>query len=179
MKTFILMGMVSAGLMASASSAIIQFDLQGQAGAGLLPGNELHVVTSGGTGGEVGGGIFFDTSTNLLTINVAWGSGNGFVDMSGVVTGSHLHGPAGQAATAGVLIFLSRADSSANNGSIGQTVLVGSGDVANLLAGNTYINLHTGTNGSGEARGNLVQVPEPSAWLLGVAGGAFLLRRRR
>lgn len=179
MKALLLAGLVGAGLMAPVSGAIIQFNLQGQAGAGLLPGNELHVVSSGGTGGEIGGGIFFDDTTNLLTINVGWGSGNGFVDLSGVATAAHVHGPAGLAANAGVLVPLSPSDSSANNGIIGQTILIGGGDVADLLAGNTYINVHTSLNPSGEIRGNLVQVPEPSSWLLGMTGLLMVLRRRR
>ena len=70
----------------AASAAIVQFDLQGQAGSGLLPGNELAAVVGGGTGGEVGGGITFDDVTKVLTLNVGWGSGQGFTDLSGDAT---------------------------------------------------------------------------------------------
>ncbi|MDA0768563.1 MAG: CHRD domain-containing protein [Verrucomicrobia bacterium] len=179
MKTYLLVGLMSAGLMASASSAIIQFDLQGQAGAGLLPGNELHVVTGGGMGGELGAGISFNDSTNILSIIVGWGSGNGFVNLSGVATAAHLHGPANQTTAASVLVPLTISNTSASNGGITQNIIIGSGDVADLLAGNVYLNVHTGANPGGEIRGNLVQVPEPSGMLLCAAGLLLFLRRRR
>jgi len=63
-------------------SAIIEFDLLGKAGPGLLPGNEAP-TTPVGSGGEIGAGIFFNDVTLQLTINVGWGSGNGFTDLTG------------------------------------------------------------------------------------------------
>lgn len=160
-------------------AAIIQFDLQGQAGPGLLPGNEIGSIT-GGTGGEISGGITFDDVTKMLTINVGWGSGNGFVDLDGVATGSHLHGPANQTSNGGVLISLSRANSSVNLGSIATTVAVSTPNEVHLLAGNTYINIHTAVNGGGEIRGNLVAIPEPSTLILlvGAGGGLVVFRRK-
>ena len=41
-------------------------------------------------------------------------------------------------------------------------------NVADLLAGNTYLNLHTATFPAGEIRDQLTPVPVPAAvWLLG------------
>lgn len=51
---------------------------------------------------------------------------------------------------------------------------------ADLLAGNTYINIHTPAHPGGEIRGQLIPVPEP-ATLIGLSTGLglFLLRRRK
>jgi hypothetical protein len=54
--------------------------------------------------------------------------------------------------------------------------------VAALLAGETYINIHTVNFGGGEIRGFLGAVPEPSTWammLIGFAGLGFVFRKSR
>jgi hypothetical protein len=54
--------------------------------------------------------------------------------------------------------------------------------VAALLAGETYINIHTTNFGGGEIRGFLGAVPEPSTWammLIGFAGLGFAFRKSR
>jgi hypothetical protein len=51
-----------------------------------------------------------------------------------------------------------------------------------LLAGETYINIHTTGDPTGEIRGFLSAVPEPSTWalmLLGFAGLGFAFRQSR
>jgi len=51
---------------------------------------------------------------------------------------------------------------------------------ADLLAGNTYINIHTPAHPGGEIRGQLIPVPEPATIAgLGVGVGLLALRRRR
>lgn len=53
-------------------------------------------------------------------------------------------------------------------------------DVANLLAGNWYVNVHTTLYPGGEIRGQFVPVPEPSTYALGGAallGLAVMVRR--
>jgi hypothetical protein len=51
-----------------------------------------------------------------------------------------------------------------------------------LLAGETYINIHTSMFPNGEIRGFLGAVPEPATWammLLGFAGLGFVFRQSR
>lgn len=171
------------------SAATILFDLQGKGGAGLLSTNENSTVTgSPGTGGEIGAGISYDDFTNILSINVGWGSGNGFINLTGAATASHIHGPTPSAGAgsflenAGVIPSigtLTRNNSTANAGFISTTVTLSESQETELLAGRYYINIHTTTNASGEIRGNLVAVPEPSRSLLVAAGGLMIALRRR
>lgn len=182
-------------LFASASqAATIYFDLVGVAGVGLLPGNEPGSIT-GGTGGEIGAGIFYDDVTNVLTVNVGWGSSQGFTNLSSLANNSHIHGPTpsvngnGFFQTAGVLINLTRSSNAVTGGIITNSVLDfdsifgvnAEAREADLRNGKFYINIHTANNPGGEMRGFLVEgVPEPSTSLLGLlAVGPLFLRRRR
>jgi hypothetical protein len=187
----VLFGAIGASVLAAsqASAAILFFDLQGRAGPGLLSGNEIHTINgTPGTGGEIGAGITFNDVTNVLTINVGWGSGNGFTNLSGNATVGHIHGLTanGGAAsfnqTAGVRYGLDNLpgwNNNAINGSFIGTVNINAADVQALLDGRMYINVHTATNGPGEIRGNLVLVPTPSAAALLGLGGLVAMRRRR
>ena len=167
------------------SAATILFDLQGKGGSGLLSTNANGTISgSPGSGGEIGGGISYDDVTNALTINVGWGSGNGFTDLSSSVTAAHVHGPADINSNAGVQFSLSGGgfslNTSASAGSATGTTTLTAGQETDLLAGNYYINIHTSTNSGGEIRGNLVVVPEPGRIALAslfVFG--LCLRRRR
>lgn len=185
MKKLLLSMVFCLGLSGSLPAATVLFDLIGKAGSGLLPGNENPSVT-GGTGGEIGGGIFFDDVSLLLTINVGWGIGNGFTNLTSTANNSHIHGPTVSGGTAsftenaGALFNLTRNDSSANAGFISTAVTLNSTQASDLMAGRYYINVHTVNNGGGEIRGNLVAVPEPSRALLMLGGlTATALRRRR
>ena len=159
----------------STDAAIVSFELTGNAGTGLLPGNE-NPPNAGGTGGLGAGGITYDTDTNILSVDIAWGSVNGFTDLTSDVSASHIHGftagpPTGWSENAGVLYPLHTLpgfDTSASSGGFNGTVAIQEIHEAGLLAGQTYINVHTAANGGGEIRGQLTAVPSPAAvWLFG------------
>ena len=173
----------------SAQAAITNFDLIGTAGAGLLAGNEPGLIV-GGTGGEIGTGIFFDDVANLLTINVGWGSSQGFTDLSSAVTASHIHGPTaainggGFTQTAGVAFNLTRSSNALTGGTFtAAPIALSPTQATQLLDGKFYVNLHTATNGGGEIRGFLVAapIPEPAEYAMLLAGLALVgaIARRR
>ena len=175
----------------SAQAAIFNFDLIGTAGSGLLPGNEPGSVF-GGTGGEIGAGIFYNDVTNLLTINVGWGSSQGFTDLSSAANNSHLHGPtaaangAGFTQTAGVLLTLTRSSDLVTGGTFTSAPLsLNATQATQLFDGKFYINLHTANNSGGEMRGFLVAapIPEPAEYAMLLAGlalvGAIARRRKQ
>jgi hypothetical protein len=191
MKKIILLASSVLGLSAvSSQAAIVAFDIQGQGGFGLLSTNETHVVTgSFGSGGEVGAGISYNDVSNELTLNFAWGATNGFTSLTGNATAGHIHGPTANGGvasftqTAGVFFTLSSGltwdDSASAGGVTGRVLTLTAPQELELLAGRYYINIHTGTNGAGEIRGNLVAVPESSTALLGALGMLGLLVRKR
>ncbi len=173
----------------SAHAAVLLFDLQGKAGAGLLAGNENGTVSgSFGSGGEIGAGITYDDASNILTLNFGWGTGNGFTDLTGNAAAGHIHGPTASSGTASftenasVLIGLDGLpgwSNSASAGGFSGSVTLTAGQETNLLAGQLYVNVHTATNPGGEIRGNLVVVPEPSSVVISGLGLGMLAGRRK
>lgn len=166
MKTILLSLFVGLGLIQT-HAAIIQFDLTGSAGLGMLAAN--NGVLTGGSGGEIGTGITFNDATSVLTVNVGWGSANGFTDLSSLVNNQHIHGPTlseygnGFTQTASVAINLTRTSTSPSSGMISNnTATLTAAQITNLFTGRYYINVHTANNGGGEIRGFLVAVPQLS-----------------
>jgi hypothetical protein len=178
------------------SAAVHFFDLNGNAGLGLLSGNENGAILgTPGSGGEVGAGITYDDDTNILNINIAWGSSNGFTNLTGDASAGHIHGPTTNSAPvgftqdAGVLLFLSPPSPagstwtpSASAGGFTGNLTLSAGQETELLAQRYYINIHTSLNGGGEIRGHLViGIPEPTTFALvglTVFGLGFIRRRR-
>lgn len=188
MTKAVLLPLLISGLIASSvvQAGIIQFYLDGQAGTGLFPANEIHTVAGDppGTGGMLPAGLSYDTTSFVLDVNVAWGSVNGFIDLTGNATAAHIHGiVAGDnpfLGTAGALYnfatspnFTGVFDTSASAGSIVGTVFIEEAHREALMEGRLYINVHTSLNVPGEIRGNLVPVPEPGETGLIMALGAL------
>ncbi len=170
---------------------IIFFKVTGNEGDGLLGGNVNPTApTNPGSGGIGSTGIFLDTDTNTLHIDIEWGSGNGYTDMTDVVTMVHLHGmtadPAPQSfnqVNSNILINVGNSlnfDNSASSGGVIDDFFIGNPDIPGLLEGRTYLNIHTAANSGGEIRGYLVVVPEPASMAVClVVVGLMIARRQR
>jgi hypothetical protein len=171
-------------LSTSAWAATFDLSLLGRSGAGMRFDNENPTASGSGTGGEVGAGISYDDVINLLTINVGWGSGQGFTNLTGNVTAAHIHLAPDAAFTSsgGVIINLDGAtpgfnNSGTNGGWTNTQVTLDATQEGQLFAGRLYLNAHTVANSGGEIRGNLI-VPEPASATLLLFGAAGLLIRR-
>ena len=63
-----------------------------------------------------------------------------------------------------------------NNEGNGTTLAL---QLANLLAGNLYFNVHTSDHAGGEIRGQILLIPEPASSVVFLLGCGLMLRRRR
>jgi len=190
-RATILSLLVSVSLLATSAvqAAIIQFSVD------LSGDNENPPVATPGNGSAT---IDIDTVTRLMTIDAT------FADLLGTTTAAHIHCCTAPTANAMVATqvpsfagfplgvssgsFLNTFDmtlaSSYNPAFItahGGTVDSAFADLlAAMLAGETYLNIHTTRFPGGEIRGTLMRVPEPaSIALIGIAlAGLGALRRR-
>jgi hypothetical protein len=104
---------------------------------------EVPAVTSDGKGSAT---VTLDTVTKTATWKVDY---NG---LSGPATAAHIHGPAGPGTNAGVEVPLT----------VGPSPLTGSAtltdaQIADLMGGKDYINIHTAAHPPGEIRGYLTK----------------------
>lgn len=147
--------------------------------ATLTPAGEVGATLQGNPTGSGTLTATLDTSTNVFTYNVQ------FTGLTGNVSLGHIHGPfilGGGANSAGVLLNFDPAAAgaapnavftgfkTATAGSATGTITLNStlqltatvnGDSLRklLLAGDTYANIHTPTNGGGEIRGQITVKP--------------------
>lgn len=124
-----------------------------------------------GTAADAGGTakIAYDPTTKTLGWNIEW------QNLTGPAVGMHFHGPAGFGQTAGVQVNVGNV-SGLTSPSIGSTI-VSDEFASQLLGGQSYLNIHTATNGPGEIRGQVV--PEPKCLASLVAVFLLLLVRTR
>lgn len=111
--------------------------------ADLKGAQEVPPTTSSGTGSVE---ATYDSASKKLT----WkGTVSG---LSGPATAAHFHGPAGPGQNAGVLVPVPDVKSGQFEGS----ATLNENQSKALLAGQTYFNIHTAANPSGELRGQVV-----------------------
>ena len=121
--------------------------------------------------------IVIDTDANTLSFNISYSG------LSAAETAAHIHGFAARGTNAGVLFGLP-----ASNPKIGTWTYTDAQE-ANILAGLTYINVHTTAFPGGEMRGQIdgpatapgtspVSIVVLATALLG-GGGLFMVMRRR
>lgn len=175
----------------AANASILQFD------ATLNAASEVNVPQNFTFNGlaSATASLFYNTIAN--TYNLQLTASN----LSGTITGAHIHGQASTSQNAGVLVGLNSSpfvflQSGGSLLLIGNNIaapvgLIGAANsnpaasfLSILQAGRAYINIHTGTNPGGEIRGQLFQVavvPELEVYAMLLAGLGligFIARRR-
>jgi hypothetical protein len=100
---------------------------------------EVPSVTTEGKGTAT---LTLDTATKKVTYSVTYSG------LSGPATMAHIHGPAAPGTNAGVVVPLASTASPLS----GEVTLTDA-QIADLLAGKDYINIHTAAHPSGEIRG--------------------------
>jgi len=113
-------------------------------GATLNAASEVPTNTSTGTGTAT---VSLDKATKTLSWTVSYSG------LTGDATAAHFHGPAAPGANAGVVVAI--ATGSVPNPAVGSKVLTDD-QIADLLAGKWYVNIHTKANPGGEIRGQVV-----------------------
>jgi hypothetical protein len=108
----------------------------------LTPAAEVPPVTNSGGHGEAA--LELDTATRRLTWHVTYDglTGHAFV--------GHLHGPATETVNAPVIVPFPLVASP-----IDGAVTLSEAQMADLLAGRWYVNIHTRANEAGEIRGQI------------------------
>ncbi len=150
----------------STQAALVRFALSPpgtDVAVGVSPTNEVPpAVTSTGSGGEISAGIILDTDTSMLNLAVGYGSAAGFSNLTGPALAMHIHGPAGPGTNAGVLVSLVpyhfAAADPVQGGVIVGNIPWPTNETATLLAGRTYLNVHTAQYPGGEIRAQLIPV---------------------
>jgi len=150
-----------------ANAQLIEFDFAGNAGAGLLAGNEVGANTSLGSnsiafGDEIGSGLVFNQAANLLNVDFSFSGLDGGL-LTAAASGIHLHlpGVSGDPFNqTGPIVFNLNSFDDAAVTNTNSAILDGatSGTVSaeidfsnnldlvdDLLAGEFYVNIHSQT----------------------------------
>ena len=152
--------------MASAQGAILQFV------ASLDGLQEVPPVATPATG---------DSSLMLNDVTGDWTLTGNYFNLLANVTASHIHGPAPPGIIAGIVVGGTLTPLGSPNGTLSGAGTFSAAQMADLLGGLYYVNVHSQVQLGGEIRGQLI--PEPATVVLFGVGAAGLLcvawRRRR
>ena len=141
-RTFLSLGVIAAALSLSACGSMMASNTTAVS-AKLSGANEVPANASAGSGML---DASFDKQTNVLTWTVT------YAGLTGPVKAGHFHGPAAAGANAGVALGFTGSVESPIKGSATLTPA----QVADLMAGKWYVNLHTAANPGGEMRGQVM-----------------------
>src|SRR5207249_387416 len=96
-------------------------------------------------------------------------------------TGVHIHGLAGPGVAAPIIIALTLDQPGATTGTFSGSGTLTAAQITGMENGQTYVNVHSNVFPSGEIRGQLFLVPEPSSVMLACTGifGLFFIGRRK
>ncbi|HYC58509.1 MAG TPA: CHRD domain-containing protein [Thermoanaerobaculia bacterium] len=116
--------------------------------ASLNGAQQVPHVASSATGT---GTVFLNAAGNQIAVNLT------FSGLTSNATMAHIHGPGGFGTNAGVLFDFTAVTPAATSGTIPeQTFAITPAQVAQLEAGELYFNIHTGSFGGGEIRGQIL-----------------------
>lgn len=90
-----------------------------------------------------------------------------FSNLVGQATAAHIHGPAMPGVSAGVIVPFSNIPA-ATSGTISGVVTISPANLIMILAGQTYMNIHSTVNGGGEIRGQIW----PVQWNVAMSGSS-------
>lgn len=109
----------------------------------------------------------FKLSGNTLQFAIS------YEGLTGNATAAHIHGPAPASGSGGVLINLQPFHTGAfgTRGSFSGAIVLTDAQKAVVMAGRTYVNIHTGANGDGEIRGQVAPVLMQASLLDGYEPG--------
>ncbi len=169
MKTIFFTFLTLAGIIAAQAQGTFQFTVN-LSGANEVPPNS-STATGSGTLSLTGQSLSYNFG-GLWTFNVTTGS---------------INGPASPSSTAPIIFDLGAPSFAVPNppdpggyafaGTINNLNI---GQIDDLMAGLWYVNVYSSDDPSGEIRGKITAVPEPSAiGLLGLGGVALLVSMRR
>jgi hypothetical protein len=136
-RTSLLAAVFAVGFLSAASAAMVNFT------ATMNSASEVPPKTSAGTGDAL---ATLDTATKTFTYTVT------FQGLTGPATMAHFHGPAAPGANAGVQVPIGMNPTSPVHGS----KVLTDAQIADLMAGKWYVNVHTAANPGGEIRGQVM-----------------------
>jgi hypothetical protein len=121
--------------------------------------------------------LTLDTSSGYVNIAALGGS---YQDLLGNSSAVSINGPAGYGTNAAVLLVLTLASPGTTSGTFSGNGTLSGANITAMIDTNTYINLRSNVYPSGEIRGQIVLIPEPTSAALVCLGLAalFVVRRR-